>query len=257
MLQTAPEDEYFLDDLGRICPVYETGWVREGWQAVPTFEEAIERVAVIAMTDMFPDENKGLGTEELSDLRAKRYLDIVDGFYLATSVDPRFGTWRFVWQGETFFSMRPDFVFQSLATSLGEAPLNVLESAVRKRLTGYYREVDALTHALAQGEINAMELYPMEWWIEFWRVREVPIMKPAAELNDRLPAPARPLRTVERDTLLVIIAALCNHSKINLKAHGTAAMIARLTEDLGAAVSHETVRKTLEKIQEAVEFRSK
>jgi len=214
-------------------------------------------VAAFAMTEAFPDENKGLGTEELSDLRAKRYLDIVDGFYLATAVDPRFGTWRFVWQGETFFSMRPDFVFQSLVTNLGEAPLNLLESAVRDRLIGYYREMDALTHALAKGEIDAMELYPIEWWIEFWRVREVAVMKPAAELNDRLPAPARSLRTVERDTLLVIIAALCKHSKINLKAHGTAAMIARLTEDLGAAVSHETVRKTLEKIQEAVEFRSK
>jgi len=151
------------------------GWVRERWQAVPAFDEAMEGVAAFAMTEAFPDENKGLGTEELGDLQAKRYLDIVDGFYLATAVDPRFGTWRFVWQGETFFNMRPDFIFQSLATNLGEAPINVLESAVRKRLLAYYRELDALTHALAKGEIGATELYPIEWWIDFWRVEPVRI----------------------------------------------------------------------------------
>jgi len=215
----------------------------------------MEGVAAFAMTEAFPDGNKGLGTEELSDLRAKRYLDIVDGFYLATAVDPRFGTWRFVWQGETFFSMRPDFISQSIVTNLGEAPINVLELAVRKRLLDYYRELDALVHALAKGEIDATELYPMEWWIEFWRVRGIAVMKLVSEPSDSSPPTGSSLKTTERNTLLAIIAALCDYSAIDLKAHGTAAQIARLTEEFGAAVSHETVRRTLAKIPEALKSR--
>jgi len=257
MLQTSPEDEYYVDDLGRICPVHEIGWVREGWQAVPVFDEAMEGVAAFAMTEAFHDENEGLGAEEFSDLRAKRYLDIVDGFYLATAIDPRFGTWRFVWQGETFFSMRPDFIFRSLATNLGEAPVNILESAVRKRLLDYYRELDALERALAQGEIDVMELYPVEWWTDFWRVRGIADMKPITEPSDSAPATGNALKTTERNTLLTIIAALCDYSAINLKAHGTAAQIARLTEEFGASVSQETVRRTLARIPEALLSRSK
>jgi hypothetical protein len=60
MLQTSPEDEYYLDDLGRICPVHQTGWARERWQDVPAFDEAMEGVAAFAMTEAFPDEKQGL-----------------------------------------------------------------------------------------------------------------------------------------------------------------------------------------------------
>jgi hypothetical protein len=257
MLQTSPEDEYCLDDLGRICPVHETGWARERWQDVPSFDEAMEGVAAFALTEAFPDENEGLGAEDLNDLQAKRYLDIVDGFYLATAIDPRFGTWRFVWQGETFFTMRPDFVFQSLVTNLDEAPINVLELAVRKRLLDYYRELDALAYALAKGEIDVTELYPLEWWTNFWRVRGIADMKPVTEPSDSSPATGNSLKTTERNTLLAIIATLCDYSAIDLKAHGTAAQIARLTEEFGAPVSQETVRRTLAKIPEALMSRSK
>ncbi|MCS0581000.1 hypothetical protein NX784_05310 [Massilia pinisoli] len=257
MLQTSPEDEYCLDDLGRICPVHQTGWARERWQDVSSFDEAMEGVAAFAMTEAFPDENEGLRAEELSDLQAKRYLDIVDAFYLATAIDPRFGTWRFVWQGDTFFTMRPDFVFQSLVTNLGEAPVNVLESAVRKRLLDNYRELDALAHALAKGEIEAKELYPVEWWIDFWRIRGIVVTKPVLEQGDGPLATDNPLKTTERNTLLTIIAALCDYSAIDLKSRGTAAQIARLTEQFGVAVSQETVRRTLAKIPEALESRSK
>lgn len=257
MLETSPEDEYCLDDLGRICPVHQMGWVREGWQDVSSFDEAMEGVVAFAITETFPDKNEGLRAEDLSDLKAKRYLDIVDGFYLATAIDPRFGTWRFVWHGEAFFSMRPDFVFKSLATNLGEAPVNALESAVRKRLLDYYRELDALKHALAKGEIDVTELYPIEWWTDFWRVRGIADMKPASKPSDSAPSTGNALKTTERNTLLTIIAALCDYSAINLKAHGTAAQIARLTEEFGAPVSQETVRRTLAKIPEALLSRSK
>jgi hypothetical protein len=61
----------------------------------------------------------------------------------------------------------------------------------------------------------------------------------------------------ERNTLLIIIAALCKKSEIDLEARGTASLIAKLTEAVGAAVSDDTVRGVLKKIPEAVERRGK
>lgn len=80
-------------------------------------------------------------------------------------------------------------------------------------------------------------------------------MKLVSEPSNSSPTTGSSLKTTERNTLLTIIAALCDYSAIDLDAHGTAAQIARLTEELGAAVSHETVRRTLAKIPKALKFR--
>ena len=67
----------------------------------------------------------------------------------------------------------------------------------------------------------------------------------------------KPLSTTERNTLLTIIAALCDYSAIDPKARGTARQIAGLTEELGAPVTDETILKALVKIPNAVERRMK
>ena len=61
----------------------------------------------------------------------------------------------------------------------------------------------------------------------------------------------------ERDTLLTIIAAFCNHEGMNLKNQGQAAKIARMTLDLGASVDEDTIRKVLAQIPAAVGSRMK
>jgi hypothetical protein len=73
---------------------------------------------------------------------------------------------------------------------------------------------------------------------------------------DSVPAD-KPVTTTERNTLLTIIAALCDYSAIDPKARGTARQIAGLTEDLGAPVTDETILKALVKIPNAVERRMK
>lgn len=250
-------DEYHLDEIGRIRPVHQMGWVREAWQNTPSFDEAMEGVKALAMSDVFPEEDLELGPEELSDLQAKRYLDIADGFYLATGVDRGLGVFRFVWQGEIFFSMRPDFVFQSVVSALGERPINTVESAIRDRMIDYYRELDALKHALVQGEIKATGVYPMEWWIEFWRVRGISIAIGVPEAAKGSTGIDKPLQTTERRTLLTIIAALCDYSAIDPKERGAAVQIEKMTEEIGARVSKDTVRRILLQIPEAVESRMK
>ena len=67
----------------------------------------------------------------------------------------------------------------------------------------------------------------------------------------------RPLSTRSRRTLLTIIAALCNQAGINYKDRGAAKRISELTEEIGAAVSDETIRKIISEIDDAVEFRMK
>jgi hypothetical protein len=104
-------------------------------------------------------------------LVAKRHLNIEDGFFLVTGVDIRYAVFRFQWRDSVFFNMRPDFGFMSLASDCGEQPINEVESVIRNRLLDYYREIEAIKRAIDAGELNPLNLYPLEWWKRFWLVR--------------------------------------------------------------------------------------
>lgn len=67
----------------------------------------------------------------------------------------------------------------------------------------------------------------------------------------------KPLSTTERNSLLTIIAALCEYSAIKYQDRGAASQIAKLTEQIGASVSPETVKRALEKIPDALAARMK
>jgi hypothetical protein len=68
----------------------------------------------------------------------------------------------------------------------------------------------------------------------------------------------KPLGTRERNTLLVIIAALAKEAKIDLSKPSKAGeAIAHLTEILGAPVDHATIEQKINLINEAVQARTK
>jgi len=67
----------------------------------------------------------------------------------------------------------------------------------------------------------------------------------------------KPLSTVERKTLLTIIAALCHYSAIRHQERGTAKQIEKLTVDIGTHVTDETILKFLKQIPNALETRMK
>lgn len=67
----------------------------------------------------------------------------------------------------------------------------------------------------------------------------------------------RPLATRERNTLLTIIAALCDYSDIKHRERGAAVAVAKMTEELGAPVTGDTIRTVLAKIPSALESRMK
>lgn len=67
----------------------------------------------------------------------------------------------------------------------------------------------------------------------------------------------KPLLSTERNTLLIIIAALCESSGIKHQERGVAAEIARMTERLGASITDDTIRLVLKKIPDALGSRAK
>jgi hypothetical protein len=205
MIHTSRVDEYHLDDFGRICPTYQMGWVHKEWQDAATFDEALQGIAANSLAEVFPTQDQRLGPEDLGGLKAQRYLDIADGFYLATAIDARFAVYRFLWKGNMYFTMRPDFPMRLLVKNLDEAPINAFESEVRDLLIDYNRELDALQYACLKGEIELTEIYPMDWWVEFWTVRGISVLPQADDPARKAPASHKPSGTTEIDELTTVI----------------------------------------------------
>lgn len=67
----------------------------------------------------------------------------------------------------------------------------------------------------------------------------------------------KPLTTTERNSLLTVIAGLCDYSDIKPQERGAATQIANMTEEIGAAITDDTIRKILAKIPDALESRKK
>ena len=67
----------------------------------------------------------------------------------------------------------------------------------------------------------------------------------------------KPLTATERNSLLVIIAALCENSKITIADPKAAGKISGLTDMISTPVTDETVRKVLKLIPDAVGRRKK
>lgn len=65
----------------------------------------------------------------------------------------------------------------------------------------------------------------------------------------------KPIATTERNTLLTIIAAISDYADIKHQERGAASQVAKLTDDIGAPVTDDTIRKVLAKIPEALESR--
>lgn len=76
-------------------------------------------------------------------------------------------------------------------------------------------------------------------------------------INDESSNVEKLMTTTERNTLLIIIAALCRHLKIDYEERGAASQISRMTEVIAAPVTDDTIRKVLKKVSDALETRMK
>ena len=88
-------------------------------------------------------------------------------------------------------------------------------------------------------------------------VRTDALRKFEQSINEPTEPDSKPVTTNERNTLLTIIAALCDYSAVDPSARGAAGKIAGMTDGLGAPVTDDTIRKVLLKIPDAIDRRMK
>lgn len=75
---------------------------------------------------------------------------------------------------------------------------------------------------------------------------------------DILPTSPKPLMNIERETLLIIIAALAKEAKIDIfKPSKAGDLIAKMTQQLGTSVGATTIERHLKNIPQALENRTK
>jgi len=86
-----------------------------------------------------------------------------------------------------------------------------------------------------------------------WKEQAAPAIKELEALKKN----AAQLTTTERNTLLTIIAALCKYSEIDLNSRGAVSSVVQRTDEIGAPVSDDTVRKVLGQISDALASRKK
>jgi len=65
------------------------------------------------------------------------------------------------------------------------------------------------------------------------------------------------ITTTERNTLLILIAALCDHSAIKHQERGVAQRLMEMTDEIGAHLDDQTILTALKKIPTALEARMK
>ena len=71
------------------------------------------------------------------------------------------------------------------------------------------------------------------------------------------PSNEKALASKERNSLLVLIGALCKQVDIDPKQRGVAASLVAMTELVGAPLTDDTIRKILSQIEPAIDSRSK
>ena len=69
--------------------------------------------------------------------------------------------------------------------------------------------------------------------------------------------PVSDLNARERNTILVLLAAMCKQANFDYSQRGISKAIEAATEEMGARVSDDTIRKVLSQIPEALESRRK
>ena len=111
-----------------------------------------------------------------------------------------------------------------------------------------------------KAEINELRLAVKELMIENTELftSKMQLKNKLQETQKNYPEKAeQKLSTRSRRTLLTIIAALCNKSGVDYQHRGAAKRISELTEEIGAPVTDDTIRKIINEIDDAIETRLK
>ncbi|MFV9474688.1 hypothetical protein ACM5Q9_09740 [Advenella sp. RU8] len=124
-----------------------------------------------------------------------------------------------------------------------EEPLSIEVVELQER-------VKQLTKQISQYETQAKELANLKQENAILQEKLINGAKPTQGTE-------KPLTTRERNTLLVIIAGLCDYSDIDHKGREAAGQISRMTDEIKASITAETIRGHLNNIPDALVTRIK
>ncbi|MFW5397274.1 MAG: hypothetical protein XXXNARYT_003002 [Candidatus Accumulibacter regalis] len=119
---------------------------------------------------------------------------------------------------------------------------------------GPFEKFDQFDRADAMTNYSQASTFPQH---RIFVVRTAALSEFEASLSGRSAGLEKPLITTERNTLLTIIAALCDYGDIKHQERGAARQLAKLTDEIGASVSDDTIRDVLRKIPDALRTRMK
>lgn len=137
------------------------------------------------------------------------------------------------WMEKFYPGQKPAFLFDEIERT-AHAAINA------DSFRALQAERDALKSRIEKAEVA-------------WKEQAAPAIKQIESLKKQ----ATQMATTERNTLLVIIAALCKYSEIDLNERSATASLVQRTDDIGAPVSDDTVRKILNQIPDALATRKR
>jgi hypothetical protein len=126
--------------------------------------------------------------------------------------------------------------------------LRVEYEAERKEFLGGKREFERVPSYYPSGGLDEHD------YVLVVRTKEVTRFIQSLE---ETPPEAKPLSSKERNSLLVLLGAVCKHSDIEPSQRGIATSLVVMTELIGAPLTDDTIRKILNQIEPAIESRSK
>jgi hypothetical protein len=126
--------------------------------------------------------------------------------------------------------------------------LRVEYEAERKEFLGGKREFERVPSYYPSGGLDEHD------YVLVVKTKEVTRFIQSLE---ETPPEAKPLSSKERNSLLVLLGAVCKHSDIEPSQRGIATSLVAMTELIGAPLTDDTIRKILNQIEPAIESRSK
>jgi hypothetical protein len=120
--------------------------------------------------------------------------------------------------------------------------------AERKKYLGGKREIERVPTYYPSGGLDEHD------YVLVVKTKEV--TRFIQSLEDT-PPEAKPLTSKERNSLLVLIGALCKQVDIEPKQRGVTSSVVAMTELVGAPLTDDTIRKILNQIESAIDSRSK
>lgn len=182
---------------GPILSVHCGGKIKRGETEAATFEEALQQLLSLGLREAglaVNDENQWQErvVEAIPFLWAKRHLNPEEALFLLTGTIANHAVYRFEWDGEDLFTMRPDFGRLCILTNFSEPPINSYEKSIRENLLCYRAEVAAIYFAVKHNEIEGLEVFgkdmeaPIESWIGLFQKRNFNLSHiPAEYLIDK------------------------------------------------------------------------